>query len=379
MPAPSASTPFFPNLNQHLALDPSLRGPIPVGLTHPGLPILRPRNRELRLVKVGDGGDELMAFEANRLLDCAWYWGSHCWVLRGEVQMQKIRACSTVTPTFLSTGKKLFSVVGSLVFSCTEDLDSPSACNLSITNNRSNVRFCYTRTHDDESIIPAPQTYLKSVTFAPGPYARVQFEPRRNQKRCAFIIWIDGLQSRYLQTAVGRHIQYVDSSSVTAPHKLQWAAKNNKRDGTFILKVTIFSPFLKSMKFSKFIAIKFRIITRREGSPESQSMKPTTSYPYLKLTQVDNESTPLFFFNLLFSLHREAMNERENDSSPGLDNDAFTAIGHPSLVGQLQCLCFQMHIHHSQRLSCLQQSTYNHTHAPLLSYYCRRHHKKFQQ
>uniref|UniRef100_A0A2P2LK83 Uncharacterized protein MANES_03G127000 n=1 Tax=Rhizophora mucronata TaxID=61149 RepID=A0A2P2LK83_RHIMU len=39
MPAPSASTPFLPNLNQHVALDP-LEGPILKGLTL----LLTPRN-----------------------------------------------------------------------------------------------------------------------------------------------------------------------------------------------------------------------------------------------------------------------------------------------------------------------------------------------
>jgi len=46
MPAPSASTPLLPNLNQHLALEP-LEGPSLEGLAHPNL-CCTPRN--LRLV-----------------------------------------------------------------------------------------------------------------------------------------------------------------------------------------------------------------------------------------------------------------------------------------------------------------------------------------
>lgn len=55
MPAPSASTPFFPNLNQHLALDP-LHGPILTGLTELSL-LLLPRNCELKIKQEdGEGG-----------------------------------------------------------------------------------------------------------------------------------------------------------------------------------------------------------------------------------------------------------------------------------------------------------------------------------
>ncbi len=45
MPAPSASTPFLPNLNQHLALEP-LEGPSLEALTHPSL-FCTPRNLQL--------------------------------------------------------------------------------------------------------------------------------------------------------------------------------------------------------------------------------------------------------------------------------------------------------------------------------------------
>lgn len=45
MPAPSASTPFFPNLNQQVVLDPQL-GP---SLLAPLLPAAVPRNGQLNL------------------------------------------------------------------------------------------------------------------------------------------------------------------------------------------------------------------------------------------------------------------------------------------------------------------------------------------
>lgn len=47
MPAPSASTPFLPNLNQHVNLEP-LEGPLilEVRLDHPTDLFLIPRNRE---------------------------------------------------------------------------------------------------------------------------------------------------------------------------------------------------------------------------------------------------------------------------------------------------------------------------------------------
>lgn len=57
MPAPSASTPFLPNLNQHLALEP-LEGPSLAGLTHPSLFCI-PRNWVLNFDKEEGEGEGL--------------------------------------------------------------------------------------------------------------------------------------------------------------------------------------------------------------------------------------------------------------------------------------------------------------------------------
>lgn len=55
MPAPSASTPFLPNLNQHVALEP-LEGPISeVSLSNPNF-FLIPRNPEAKFEEeTGEG------------------------------------------------------------------------------------------------------------------------------------------------------------------------------------------------------------------------------------------------------------------------------------------------------------------------------------
>lgn len=59
IPAPSASIPFLPNLNQHLALEP-LEGPRPKGLTRPSL-FRVPRNWVLSLT---EKDEELKDLEA---------------------------------------------------------------------------------------------------------------------------------------------------------------------------------------------------------------------------------------------------------------------------------------------------------------------------
>lgn len=64
MPAPSASTPFLPNLNQHVALEPHDCPNWEVGLHHPSLLVIvrEPLNGETNL---GPKVEELMVLEHN--------------------------------------------------------------------------------------------------------------------------------------------------------------------------------------------------------------------------------------------------------------------------------------------------------------------------
>lgn len=77
MPAPSASTPFFPNLNQQVVLEPLEHGPILVGLHHPSRALLlaevEPTNGEVSLQRVVAEGDELTGLDGVKV----------CWRIQG--------------------------------------------------------------------------------------------------------------------------------------------------------------------------------------------------------------------------------------------------------------------------------------------------------